>query len=188
MPQVCSGQETILTAEIEAKATLHQRAMRELKEFAILFVYLYITLGSVVLMKTAVLHTQGIEFAPWGIAVVKAAVLAKFMLLGKAMKIGDRNTNRPLIWPTLHKAFGFLVLLIIMTIIEEAVVGLFHHQSIAASLTELAGPRLEETIAGFLIMLLVLIPFFAFRVLGDALGEGRVARMFFVEREPMERR
>ena len=120
-----------------AKATLHQRAIHELKEFAILAVYLYITLGAVVLMKTAVLHTEGIEFAPWGIAVVKAAVLAKFMLLGNAMKIGGRNTTRPLIWPTLHKAFAFLVLLIIMTIIEEAVVGLFHHRSIASSLSEL---------------------------------------------------
>jgi hypothetical protein len=65
-----------------------------------------------------------------------------------------------------------------MTIIEEAVVGMFHHRPIAASLGELVGPRLEETLAGFLIMLLVLIPFFAFRVL----GEGRLERMFFVDR------
>ena len=177
-----------MTTETSEKATLHQRAMRELKELAIIGVYLYITLGSVILMKTAVLHTQGIEFTPWGIAIVKAAVLAKFMLLGDAMKIGERITTRPLIWPTLHKAFAFLVLLIIMTIIEEAVVGLFHHQSIAASLGELVGPRLEETIAGFVIMLLVLIPFFAFRVLGEALGEGRLPRMFFVDREWIERR
>jgi hypothetical protein len=69
-----------------------------------------------------------------------------------------------------------------MTIIEEAVVGMFHHRPIAASLGELVGPRLGETRAGFLIMLLVLIPFFAFRVLGEALGEGRLERMFFVDR------
>jgi hypothetical protein len=145
-------------------------------------------LGAMILMKTAVLHARGIEFTPWGIAIVKAAVLAKFMLVGDVMKIGERTTNSPLIWPTLHKAFAFLVLLIIMTIIEEAVVGLFHRQSIAASLGELIGPRLEQTITGILIMLLVLIPFFAFRVLDEALGKGRLARMFFVEREPMERR
>jgi hypothetical protein len=138
-------------------------------------------------MKTAVLHTEGIEFAPWGIALVKAAVLAKFMLLGNAMKIGGRTTTSPLIWPTLRKAFAFLVLLIIMTIIEEAVVGMFHHRSITASLGELVGPRLEETLAGFLIMLLVLIPLFAFRVLDEALGEGKLVRMFFVNRELIER-
>jgi hypothetical protein len=139
-------------------------------------------------MKAAVLHVQGIEFTPWGIAVVKAAALAKFMLIGNALKIGGRNRTSPLIWPTLHKGFGFLVLLIIMTTLEQAVVGLFRRQSIASSLGELVGPRLEETLAGFLVLLLVLIPFFAFRVLGDALGEGRLARMFFVERRPIEER
>ena len=41
-------------------------------------------------------------------------------------------------------------------------------------------------IAGFITMLLVLIPFFAFRVLGEAMGEGRLARMFFVKLEPMD--
>jgi hypothetical protein len=79
-------------------------------------------------------------------------------------------------------ACAFLGLLIVMTIIEEIVVGLFHHQSIAASLGGLFGLRLEETLAGYLIMLLVLIPFFAFRVLSDTLGEGRLERMFFVAR------
>ena len=46
-------------------------------------------------------------------------------------------------------------------------------------------PRLEETLAGYLIMLLVLVPYFAFQVLDDALGKGRLVRMFFIEREPM---
>jgi hypothetical protein len=74
------------------------------------------------MMKTAVLHSQGIEFVPWGIAVVKAVVLAKFMLLGNAMKIGERYNTKLLIWPVLHKALAFLVLLVIMTIIEEGIV------------------------------------------------------------------
>ena len=175
-----------MATETTAKPTLRQRTVHELKEFAIVAIYLYITLGAVILMKSAVLQSQGIEFAFLGVAAVKAAVLAKFMLIGNALKIGERNVTSPLIWPTLHKAFGFLVLLIILTIIEEAVVGLFHRQSIAVSLGDMVGPRLEETAAGILIMLLVLIPFFAFRVLDEALGEGRLTRMFFVERAPTD--
>jgi hypothetical protein len=173
--------------ETTAKPSVHQRAFHELKELVFITLYLYVTLGAVILTKTAVLHTQGVQFTPWGIAIVKAVVLAKFMLIGEAIKIGGRSTTGPLIWPALQKAFGLLVLLIVMTIIEEAVVGLFHHQSIAASLSDLFGPRLEETLAGYLIMLLVLLPYSAFRVLGEALGEARLARMFFVEREPIER-
>ena len=173
-----------MATETHAKPTLRQRAEHELKELAIISAYLYVTLGAVILMKTALLHTEGIPFAPYGIAIVKAVVLGKFVLLGNLAHVGGRDISGPLIWPTLRRAFAFLVLLVILTIIEETVVGLFHHQPIAASLGELFGTRLQETLAGYLIMLLVLIPFFAFRVLSEALGEGRLERMFFSRRYP----
>jgi hypothetical protein len=177
-------QETTVATETTAKATPRQRAVHELKELAIVAVYLYITLGAVIVMKTAVLHDQGISFVPWGIAAVKSLLLAKFILLGRAMKLGERYTTRALIWPTLHKTFAFLVLLIVLVIIEEVVVGLFHRQSVAASLGELFGAKLYETLAGILILLLVLIPYVAFHVVDEALGEGSLARMFFVDRGP----
>jgi hypothetical protein len=119
-----------------------------------------------------------------GIAAVKAVLLAKFILLGRAMKLGERFTTRPLIWPTLQKALAFLVLLIVLVIIEEVVVGLFHHQPVAASLGELFGAKLYETLAGILIVLLVLIPYFAFHVLDEALGERTPARMFLSSEGP----
>jgi hypothetical protein len=173
-----------VATETSTKAPLHQRAMHELKELAIISAYLYITLGAVILMKTAVLRTEaGVELLPWGSAIVKAVVLGKFVLLGDMVHLGGRNTTRALIWPTLRRAFSFLVLLIVLTIIEEVIVGLIHHRPIADSFGDLFGTRLEETLAGYLIMLLVLIPFFAFRVLSEALGEGRLERMFFVDRE-----
>ena len=142
-------QENIVTAETTVKAPLHQRAMHEFKELLFITLYLYVTLGAVILMKTAVLHTQGVAFTPWGIAIVKAVVLAKFMLIGEAMKIGGRSTTGRLIWPTLQKALGLLALLIIMTIIEEAVVGLFHHRSMpprsATSLVLVSRKRSPDT-------------------------------------------
>jgi hypothetical protein len=149
-----------VAAETYAKATLRQRAEHELKELAIINAYLYVTLGAVMLLKTAALYTQGIAFAPWSIAIVKAVVLGKFVLLGNLAHVGGRDISAPLIWPTLRRSFAFLVLLVLLTIIEDVVVGLFHHQSIAASLGELFGARLQETLAGYLITLLVLIPFF----------------------------
>jgi hypothetical protein len=176
--------EAIVVTTTNAAVKLPHRATHELRRFVSVFVYLYIIIGAITVFKTAVLHTQGIEYAFWGISAIKAAVLAKFMLLGHAMKIGEGDTTSPLIWPTLHRALGFLVLLVILTIIEEIVVGLLHHRPAIASLGELFGTGLQETLAGYLIMLLVLVPYFAFRVLGEALGEGRLVRMFFVAREP----
>jgi hypothetical protein len=174
-----------VATETIAKETLRQRAAHEFKVLAILTAYLYVTLGAIILFKAAVLHGHGVSFVPWGLAVVKAVLLAKFLMLGGMMKIGRGYTDRPLIWPTLYKSFVFLVLLVVLTILEEIVVGLFHHQSVAASLGELFGPRLEETLAGYLIMLLLLIPLAAIHVLNQALGEGKLARMFFIERRPV---
>jgi hypothetical protein len=166
----------------DSRPTLRQRVEHELREFVVLTLYLYICLGSVIMMKVAVLHSVGIEMAPWGIAIVKAMVIAKFMMIGFAVKFGEGNSTAPLIWPTLKMAFAFVGLLIVLTLVEEIVVGLFHHQSVAASLGDLVGRRLEETLAGYVIMLLILIPFFAFRVLSDTLGDGRLERIFFVDR------
>ncbi len=172
-----------MVTDTDAKATLGKRAVHELREFLILTAYLYVTLGAVILMKVAVLDAQGVSFTPWGFAIVKAAVLAKFMLIGNALKVGERFRARPLIWPTLHKAFALLVFLVVLTIVEEVVVGLFHDRSVTVSLAEFTGARLAEFAAGIVIVLLVLIPYCGIRVLSEALGEGRLTRMFFVERE-----
>ena len=170
----------------EAKATLPQRAVHEFRSLVILTAYLYVTLGSVIVMKAAVLHTQGIDTALWGVAIVKALVLAKFILLGKAFKVGEREDHSPLIWPVLRKAFAFLVLLLVLSTIEEIVKGFFHDRSVVDSLREMFGVRLAETGAGSLILLLVLIPYFAFEVLAEALGENRLVRAFFIDRQAAE--
>lgn len=156
-----------------------RRAIHEFKLFAVIFLYLYITFGAIILMKAAILHTHGISFTPWGIAVVKAAVLAKFMHVGHALKVGESGKSGPLIWPTLYGAITFMLLLVVLVIIEEIVVGFLHGRSVASSLGELSGPHLAETAAGIVILLLVLIPYFAFRVLAMSLGSDRLMHMFF---------
>lgn len=175
-----------MASEAVTKAPLHERAVREAKEFVILTVYLYVTLGAVIVMKTAVLQSHGIDSFYWGTAIIKALLLAKFILLGRAMNIGERFKDRALIWPTLHKSVAFLVLLVVLTVIEEVIVALVHHQSIASALGDLFGAQLEVTAAGILIVWLVLIPYCAFSVLDEALGEGRLARMFLVAQRPVE--
>lgn len=167
---------TITTSHDEGIA---RRTIHEFKILAFIFLYLYVIFGVVIFMKAAILHAHGISFTPWGIAAVKAAVMAKFMLMGHALKLGDGDKVGPLIWPTLYGAVTFMLLLVVLTIIEEIVVGFFHGRSVASSLGELSGSHLAETAAGICIILLVLIPYFAFRVLAVSLGSERLIQMFF---------
>ena len=58
------------------KSSIAHRAGRTLRQYAIIFVYLYVCFGALVLHKAAVLHDAGIGYAPWGFAAVKAFILA----------------------------------------------------------------------------------------------------------------
>lgn len=159
---------------------MRHRATEELKEFLILSLYLYVCLGAIIIMKSAILNSVGVEFDAWGIAAVKALLLAKFMLIGKALHLGEKK-NKPLVWPTLYQSLLTLLLLIVLTTLEEILVGAIHHRMVRESLTHVAGDRLDMVLATFLIMFLILVPYFAFRNLGEVLGPGVLARLFFTD-------
>ena len=162
-------------------ASLGHKVAGEFKEMAALALYLYICLGAVVLLKSAILRDVGIDFTMWGIAVVKALLLAKFMLIGSAFKLGQRFRERPLIWPTLYHAFVFLIFLLVLTTIEELVVGAFHHRPLSQSLAHVVGPTALEGVAVSLVLFLILVPYSAFVCLGNVLGEREAFRLFFVD-------
>ena len=165
------------------KPSLRHRAVEEVKEMLALTAYLYVCLGSVILLKSAILRDVGVSYDVWGIAIVKALVLAKFMLLGRAAKLGERYKDRPLIWPTLHMALLFLILLLVLTAVEELVVGAIHGRSLSESLTHIVGPTFYTGLATCLVMFLILIPYCAFKVLGGVLGDHYLIRLFFVSRD-----
>ena len=165
-----------------SKPSLGHRAIEEAKEMLALTAYLYVSLGSIILLKSAILRDVGIDYTVWGIAIVKALVLAKFMLLGRAAKLGERYRHRPLIWPTLHMALMFLILLLVLTTLEELLVGAINGRPLSESLTHIVGPSLYVGVATCLVMFLILVPYCAFKTLGAVLGDRYLVRMFFVER------
>lgn len=52
----------------------------------------------------------------------------------------------------------YLLLLIALSIVEEAIVGLSNGRTIAATLAEIGGAKLPEMLATSVVMLLILIP------------------------------
>jgi hypothetical protein len=177
-----------MSDDAAAKPGLRQRATDELKEFLVIALYLLICFTALLYLKAAILRAEGIAFAPFGIAVVKALILAKFMSVGHMLHIGERYKDRALIWPTLYRSATFLGFLFVLDAIEEVVVGLLHHKPIATSLLDIGGGTRDQFIATLIVMMLILIPFFAFRALGEIVGESNLARVFLHSRARREGR
>jgi hypothetical protein len=169
-----------------SKPSLKQRIGDELKDFAVSAVYLSVCFTAVTYFKFAILQAQGIAFAPFGFAVTKAIICAKFMSLGYMAHLGDYPRSLPLIWPVLRKSVAFVLLLFVLDAAEEVIVGLMHARSIMTSLAEVSGGTPEQLIARGAIGLLILLPFFALRELGNVVGRRTLLRVFFQPRQRSE--
>ena len=162
-----------------SKQAVVRKVTHEFKELVIITIYLYIFFAALVYLKAAILQAHGIPYTHFGLAAAKALICAKFVLVGQAFRLGERHKSRALIWPTLYKSAVFLIFLLVLNAVEEVLVGLIHHRPIAESVANVGGGTLPQLIATSFIGLLILIPFFAFRLLGEVVGEENLFRLFF---------
>lgn len=159
---------------------LRQKAYAELKRLTLIVFYLWVFLAVLEVHKSIILAENNINIHEQSFA-INALALGKVMLVARDFHVGDLRGNPPLIYPTLLKSTIFCLLLICFKILEETAVGMYRGLSFTQSIADLAGGTLKGILSLAAIAFVLLIPFFAFAELGEALGEGRLARMFFVQ-------
>jgi hypothetical protein len=162
--------------------SIGSKLIEETKAMAALAAYLYVCFGALLLFKSSVLREAGIHYEIWGLAAIKALIMAKFMLVGRMLHVGVRYRNKPLIWPTLYHSLMYLIVLLILTTLEELIVGSIHGRTVVDSLNHVVGPTFFQGLAVCLIMFLILVPYSAFTCLGAVFGEREMIRLFFVNR------
>ena len=166
------------------KAEYRERFVIEMRELAILATYLFICFTALLAYKAALLKAYGVSFAPWVLAAIKALVSAKFLLIGRVLGLGDGLAKKyPLIISTVYRSLTFLVVLVFLSAGEEVILGHLRGESVAESLAGLAGGTIWQVIATSFIVLLILIPWFAFRALGEVIGDGTLVRLFYEPRQ-----
>jgi hypothetical protein len=162
-----AGGKTVLGGK-----SLARRARHELISYLAVSGYLMIWFCAVLFYKAAVLRSVGVEFAPFGIAIAKALILGKFMLVLEALKLGERKDGAEmLIVGIAKKALLFTIALFLMTVAEEVVVGLFHGRGPRDALGGIGGGSFTQAGAAAVLMFLVLLPYLAFRRLALEIGE-----------------
>lgn len=162
------------------------KAAEEFKEFLGLFAYLYVAFGALILLKSGILRSAGIDWAPWGLAAIKALLIAKFVLIGRAVGMGNRFKDKPLIWGTIHRSLVFLAFVLVLTVLEEAAIALIHHRPMWQSVSDIGGGNATEFLAMVIVVFLIFFPYFALRSLQEVIGGRALFRLFFVERRGIE--
>jgi hypothetical protein len=162
--------------------TRRDRLATEAKEFAALALYLFVCFAALYNLKAAVLAEEGIAFAPLAVAAVKAVILAKFVLLGKAMHLGEGVDGGPLAVVVLRRSLLFLLLLTVLSAVEHAVTGLVHGTGALAALRETVSGRAWEVMASSVLLWLVLMPYLGLQHIAARLGDTQWRRILAGDR------
>jgi hypothetical protein len=159
--------------------TLRSKIVDEFKQLLQIALYIYICLGALLLYTASIAGASSIAFAHLGYAAVKALLLAKFVLLGHWLHLGEGRRGRLVIYSVIYQALAIWGLLIFLSIVEQFVEGVLHGHSVAAGIAEVHRSSFGRILAQSLILFLVLLPYVAFRQLSVIMGPGALKQIFF---------
>ena len=152
---------------------MNERLKEELRKYALISGYLFISFSVLLLYETSVKVASGSQFVPWTAALIKALVAGKFILIGDALSVGKRANHHPFLKRVFWKSLSLLLVLILFKGLEEIVVGWFHDKGVAQVWGEFQSLTGLEMIAPSLLMLLLLIPLVTASEIYQAVGEER---------------
>jgi hypothetical protein len=162
----------------EVGTGLPQKLSRELKQFIVIFLYLSLLIGTFNIYKWLLMAQYRVGYFVFGYTLIEALVLAKVIIVGESLGIGERFAHRPLIFPTLYKTLLFAFCVLVLGILEHLVTGFLHGHGLAGFWREVVRDR-YEFLGRILVMFVALLPFFAFRETMRTLGDVKLFDLFF---------
>jgi hypothetical protein len=166
------------------RAPLRTRAWEELRTWLLLSAWLAVFFCAFTAYRNLTLGAEGEADFRYGASVVEALVVAKFILLGRALRVGEKPVHGPLIVPVLYQTGVYGLLVLAFSVLERLIEGALHRRRPLDVLEGLLAEGSDEILARTLVLLLALLPLCALIALGRALGAGRLSRLFFAKKGP----
>ena len=160
------------SAAVQGGESLKHKLREELRKYLVVSAYLFICFGVLQLYKAALLQGAGVHYLPLGVAVVKALIIGKFLLIGDAVRARLQRRPGHLPGRIAMRVFWLLSILALLTIAEELIVGWIHGQSLFEVEAEFHARSTLELVAEVLLMGLILLPLVGAAELSQALGPG----------------
>ena len=163
-----------MNLEGKGSASAGERLIEELRKYALISAYLFICFAVILLYETSIQGAAAKDVAvPWSMALIKALVLGKFILIGDALSVGARARHHPLPYRVAWKSMAMLAVLIVFKILEELIVGWAHGKTPASVFQEFLERTWLQDLAPVLLMLLILVPMIAASEIYRAVGATR---------------
>lgn len=162
--------------------SLKEKVIKEATLFLIYFLFLLVFFTTFNIYERLILDNYAIHYTHYGYSIIEALILAKIILIGQSLKLGENFSNRPLFIITLYKTLVFSGFVVVFSIIEHFLIGLLHGDNFAEIYHDFIAIGFRIILAKALMMFFVFIFFFAFLEIGSVLGEKKLFQLFFKSR------
>ena len=166
----------------EFKQNFKERAKHQIKDFALMFLYLWLVFGLLAIHESIILSQHQLSYVSHGLAFINALVFAKVMLVAQDLHLGHRLNDKPLIYSILFKSLLFGITLICFHIVEHVLIGMWHGEPMAESIAEVGVKTLWGTVSLGIIATVALTPFFILGEISRVIGADNFWALFFHRR------
>jgi hypothetical protein len=166
-------------AAVAKTRSLEERALDELKKYAVIVLYLWVLFALFASYKRELLHENGINVWNEGFAIVNALIFGKVILIAQALSLGGNLKDRALVWIVLGKSLLFAIVLMVFHIGEEAIRAWFKDLPLSTAVADFGGGTWIGLLTYAAIFFVALIPFFVMQEAASVLGADALWSLMF---------
>jgi hypothetical protein len=163
----------------EVKESLRYRIKDEFVQASLLALYFAAWFCAIAFFSFALLREAAISITPFGLAIIKAGLCAKFMMIGKAIYPLKVDARRGLIKSIFWHSIAYLGTVLALSFAEAGIDGLFHGKSFLESLSSFGHGDPVYIAALSLIYWLIIWPYLIVLGLNQSLGNKAVHAILF---------
>ncbi len=168
-----------MQVDSERRAALKDRAVEELRALLLIAGYLAAFLCALTLYRDVTVSPGGLRSFRYGYNLLEALLLAKVILIGKALHVGKRHPGGVLLVRVLSLTLAYGLLVLAFSALEHVLEGVLRGESLRAVLEALRSENRDEILVRTLIILVAFVPIFTLSEVGRALGADKVGALFF---------
>ncbi len=164
----------------DKKAQLKEKAAEEFRLLLLISAYLAAFFAAFLTYRRLISREFGVSTFHYGYALLEALIIAKVILIGKAIGLGKKKADRRMLaMSVLRSSLAYGALVGAFAVLEHVVEGLVHGKTLAASLETFLNQGVYEILGRTLVLFVAFIPFFAFWELGHLAGDRKIFDLFF---------
>lgn len=162
-----------------SKKSLRHRIKDEFIQAALLALYFAAWFCAIAFFTFMVLREAEIPITPFGLAIIKAGLCAKFMMIGKAIYPFKVDANRGLIRSIFWHSIIYLLIVLSLSYLESGIDGLLHGKSFIESISSFGYGNPVYVASLSIIYWLILWPYLIVLGLQQSMGDEAVHRILF---------